>query len=42
VIYSGSRGYKDDQRAGAPLLRRKVEGVGLVWPGEQKALGRPH
>ena len=34
-------GHKDAQRAGA-LLWRKVEEVGLVQPGEEKALGRPH
>ena len=34
-------GHKDDQRAGVPLLQRKVEGAGLVQP-EEKALGRPH
>jgi len=27
-------GHKDDQRAGAPLLRRQPEGFGLVQPGE--------
>ena len=35
-------GHKDDQRAGAPLLWGKVEGVGFVQSGEQKAPGRPH
>ena len=28
-------GHKDDQRAGAPLLRRQAEGFGLVQPGEE-------
>ena len=27
-------GHKDDQRAGAPLLRRQPDGFGLVQPGE--------
>ena len=35
-------GHKNDQRAGAPLLQRQAEGVGLVWPGEEKAPGRSH
>jgi len=35
-------GHKDDQKAGAPLLQRKVEGVGLVQPEEKKAQGRPY
>jgi len=29
--------HKDDQRAGAPLLRRKAEGARLVSLGEEKA-----
>ena len=35
-------GHEDDQRAGASLLRRKVEGARFVQPGEEKALGKPH
>ena len=31
-------GHKDDQRAGAPPLRRQAERTGLVQPGEEKAL----
>ena len=34
-------GYKNDPRAGAPLLRGQAERVGLVQPGEEKAVGRP-
>ena len=33
-------GDKNDQRNGAPLLRRKAERVGAVQPGEEKAAGR--
>lgn len=36
------KGYRDEQRARAHLLWRKVEGNELVQPGEQKALRRPH
>lgn len=32
----------DEQRAGAPLLCRQVEGVGVAQSGELKALGRPY
>jgi len=32
----------EDQRAGAPRLSRKVEGLGLVQLGVQKGLGRIH
>jgi len=35
-------GHRDDQRAGALLLQRQVEGVGLVQLGEEKTMGRPH
>ena len=35
-------GHRNDQRAGTPLLWSKVERVGAVHPGEEKALGRPH
>jgi len=35
-------GRKDGQRAGAPLLQRQAEGAGLVQPGEEKAVRRPH
>ena len=34
-------GYKNDPRAGAPLLGGQAERVGLVQPGEEKAAGRP-
>ena len=30
-------GHKDDQRTGAPFLRRQAEGAGLVQPGDEKA-----
>lgn len=30
------------QGTGAPLLRREAKGVGVVWPGEEMAPGRPH
>jgi len=41
--WSRSRGaHKDDQRAGAPLLRRQAGGAGLVQPGEEKAPGCYH
>ena len=33
---------EDKQRAGAPLLWRQAEGIGLVQPGKEKAVGRPH
>ncbi|GAB0185906.1 triadin [Grus japonensis] len=39
---SPEEGHKDDQRAGAPLLRREAERVGVVQPGEEKAPGRPY
>ena len=32
----------DDQRSGAPPLRRQAEGAGLVQHGEKKAAGSPH
>ncbi|GAB0203350.1 mitochondrial enolase superfamily member 1 [Grus japonensis] len=38
----GPDGHKDDQRDGAPLLQRRAERVGVVQPGGEKALGRPH
>ena len=34
-------GYKNDPRAGAPLLWGQAEKVGLVQPGEVKAVWRP-
>ena len=34
-------GHIDDQRAGAPPLRRQAEGAGLVQPGEEKGPGKP-
>ncbi|GAB0175444.1 hypothetical protein GRJ2_000009600 [Grus japonensis] len=40
--WSESRGgHRDDARAGAPLLWRQAERVGVVQPGEEKVLGRP-
>lgn len=30
-------GREDSKRYGAPLLRRKIEGVGIVQPGGKKA-----
>ncbi|GAB0185446.1 cAMP-dependent protein kinase inhibitor alpha [Grus japonensis] len=40
--WSESRGgHEDDQRAGAPLLWRQAERVGVVQPEEKKAPGRP-
>jgi len=41
VRVSPEEDHKDDQRAGRPLLQRKAERVGVVQPGEEKALGRP-
>jgi len=41
--WSRSRGsHKNDQRAGAPLPWRQVEGAGLVQPREEKVPGRPY
>jgi len=40
MLEGPEEGHKDDQRAGAPLLRRMVGGVGLVYLGEGKAPGR--
>jgi len=34
--------YKNDPRAGTPLLQGQVERVGAVQPGEEKALRRPY
>ena len=34
--------HKYDQRTGAPLQQRKVEGAGLVQPREEKAMWRPN
>jgi len=37
--WHGSRGgHEDVQRAGAPFIWRRV-GAGIVWHGEEKALG---
>ena len=36
------KGHKDEQRAGAPSLQRQAERDGLVQPGEEKAMRRPH
>jgi len=35
-------GHKNDQRAGTPLLGGKSERVGIVQPGEEKAVGTPY
>ncbi|KAJ7399414.1 hypothetical protein BTVI_115763 [Pitangus sulphuratus] len=35
-------GHKDDQKAGAPSLGRQSERSGVVQPGEEKAVRRPH
>ena len=35
-------GHEDDQRAGAPLLRRQAEGTELVQPEKEEAAGKPH
>ena len=35
-------GHEDDQRSGVPLLRGQAERVGVVQPGEGKALGLPY
>ncbi|PKU40336.1 hypothetical protein llap_9362 [Limosa lapponica baueri] len=35
-------GHKNDQRNGATLLYGKTERVGVVQPGEEKALERPY
>jgi len=32
-------GHEDDPRAGVPLLRGQVAGIGAVQPGEEKAPG---
>ena len=31
-----------EHRAGAPPLRRQAQGAGLIQPGEEKAVRRPH
>ncbi|GAB0187919.1 mitochondrial enolase superfamily member 1 [Grus japonensis] len=42
TCWSESRGgHGDDPRAGASLLWRQAERVGVVQPGEEKAPGRP-
>jgi len=38
---SPAEGYEDDEGTGASLLRGKVEGAGLVQPGEEKAARGP-
>jgi len=35
-------GYKNDHRAGTPLLGGKAGRVGAVQPGEEKSPGRPY
>ena len=43
TCWSGSRGgHENDQRAGATLLWRKAERVGLVQPWEEKVAGRSY
>lgn len=39
---SPEEGHKDDERVGAPLLQRQVEGAELVQLGEEKATGGLH
>jgi len=39
---STEEGHEDAQKAGASLLRRQAERVGVVQTGEEKASGRPH
>ena len=34
--------HENDQRTGAPLLQRRVEGAGHVKLREEKSLRRPH
>lgn len=35
-------GHKNYQRAGAPLLLRQAEGLGVIQPEDENALRRPH
>jgi len=35
-------GHEDDPRAGALLLWRQAGGIGLIQPGKEKAVGKPH
>ena len=35
-------GHRDDQRAEAPPRQRQAEGAGLVQPGKEKDVERPH
>jgi len=42
VRVSPEVGYENDRRSVKPLLWRKVERVWVVYPGEEKALGRPY
>ncbi|PKU41726.1 rna-directed dna polymerase from mobile element jockey- hypothetical protein [Limosa lapponica baueri] len=37
---SPADGHEDDQGAGAPLLQKQAERIGVVQPGEEKAPGR--
>ncbi|GAB0190290.1 hypothetical protein GRJ2_001494300 [Grus japonensis] len=39
---SPEEGHEAAQRAGAPLLGRQAERLGVVQPGEEKAQGRPY
>ncbi|KAJ7417525.1 hypothetical protein WISP_63870 [Willisornis vidua] len=42
VGVSPEEGYRNDQKAGEPLLERQTERVGVVQPGEEKAPGRSY
>lgn len=42
VGVSPEEGQESDQKAGAPFLQRKFEGVGLVLLGEENTPGKPH
>ena len=39
---SPEEGHEDDRGAGASLLRRQAEGLGVVESGEENPLGRPY
>ncbi|KAK4827389.1 hypothetical protein QYF61_017794 [Mycteria americana] len=42
VEASPEKGHENDLRAGTPLLQGQAERVGVVQPGEEKAVGRPY
>ena len=41
-MFCWREGCENGQKAGMPLLWRRAERVGVVQPGEGKALGRPY